>query len=81
MKVFWSILLALFTVLCGLFVFQNQSRTLSIDTNGHRLSFDLGLWGVAATELNFLTFVSITFIIGVVIGLLLPMMIKDLLKQ
>ena len=81
MKVFWSIFLALFTVLCGLFVFQNQSRTLSIDTNGHRLRFDLGLWGVAATELNFLTFVSITFVIGVVIGLLLPMMIKDLLKQ
>ena len=81
MKVFWSIFLALFTVLCGLFVFQNQSRTLSIDTNGHRLSFDLGLWGVAATELNFLVFVSITFVVGVVIGFLLPMMIKDFLKQ
>lgn len=81
MKVFWSIFLVLFTVFAGLFVFQNQSRTLSIDTNGHRLSLDLGLWGVAATELNFLMFVAITFVVGVVIGLLVPMMIKDFLKQ
>ena len=69
MKVFWSIFLVVFTVLCGLFMFQNQSRTLSIDTNGHRLSFDLGLWGVAATDLSFMMFVTITFVVGVVVGL------------
>tara|TARA_B100001093_G_C26594906_1_gene913230 strand:- start:599 stop:844 length:246 start_codon:yes stop_codon:yes gene_type:complete len=81
MKVFWSIFLAVFALLCGLFVFQNQSRSLSLDTNGHRLSFDLGLWGVAATEMNFLLFVASTFVMGVGFGLLLPMMIKDLLKK
>ena len=81
MKVFWSIFLAVFTLLCGLFVFQNQSRSLSLDTNGHRLSFDLGFWGVAATDMNFTLLVAITFIVGVVFGLLVPTMIKDLLKK
>ncbi len=81
MKIFWSIFLVVFAVLCGLFMFQNQSRTLSLDTNGHRLSFDLGLWGVAATDLSFMMFVTITFVVGVVVGFLLPMMIKDLFKQ
>ena len=81
MKVLWSIFLVVFALLCGLFVFQNQSRSLSLDTNGHRLSFDLGLWGVAAPDMNFLIFVACTFVVGVVFGLLLPMMIKDLLKK
>ena len=81
MKVFWSIFLAVFALLCGLFIFQNQSRSLSLDTNGHRLSFDLGLWGVAATDMSFLLFVVSTFVIGVVFGLLLPMMIKDVLNK
>lgn len=81
MKVFWSIFLTIFTLLCGLFVFQNQSRTLSMDANGHQLSFDLGLWGVVTTELSFLVFVSTTFIVGVVIGGLLPVMVKDFLKD
>ena len=81
--VFWIglLFLVVFTVLCGLFVFQNQSRTLSLDTNGNRLSFDLGLWGIAATELSFIVFVATTFAVGVVLGLLLPMMFKDLFKQ
>ena len=81
MKVLWSIFLVVFALLCGLFVFQNQSRSLSLDTNGHRLSFDLGLWGVAASDMSFLLFVAGTFVVGVVFGLLLPMMIKDLLKK
>ena len=81
MKVFWSIFLAVFALLCGLFVFQNQSRSLSLDTNGHRLSFDLGLWGVVATEINFILFVVSTFVVGVIFGLLLPMVIKDFLKK
>ena len=80
MKIFWSILLAVFTLLCGLFVFQNQSRTLSIDTNGYQLSFDLGVWGIAASELSFVVFVTVTFVIGIFVGLLLPTIVKGLLK-
>lgn len=80
MKVVWSIFLTVFTLLCGLFLFQNQSRTLSMDADGHRLSFDLGLWGLVASDLSFLVFVSTTFIVGVIVGVLLPMMIKDFLK-
>ena len=81
MKVFWYILLTLFALLCGLFVFQNQSRSLSLDTNGYRLSFDLGLWGVVATEVNFAMLVVSTFVVGVIFGLLLPMLIKGVLKK
>ena len=77
MKMFWSIFLALFTLCSGLFLFQNQTRTLSIDTNGYQLSFDLGVWGLAATDLNFAALIGTTFVIGIVLGLLLPMMIKD----
>ena len=68
MKVFWSIFGCVYSA-CGLLIFQNQSRTLSLDTNGHRLSFDLGIWGVAATDLSFIVFVAVTFVVGVVVGL------------
>ena len=81
MKIFWSIFLALFTLFCGLFLFQNETRTLTSDTHGYQLSFDLGLWGVAATELSFSVLMVTTFTIGLVIGLLLPMMIKEFFNR
>ena len=52
-----------------------------MDADGHRLSFDLGLWGLVASDLSFVVFVSTTFAVGVTIGVLLPMMIKDFLKN
>ena len=77
MKIFWSIFLALFTLFCGLFLFQNQTRTLSSDIQGYQLSLDLGIWGVASTDLNFTILITATFFIGVVMGLLIPFMFKD----
>ena len=46
MKVFLVYIVGVVFCVLWIVCFQNQSRTLSIDTNGHRLSFDLGLWGV-----------------------------------
>ena len=81
MKIFWSIFLALFTLCCSLFLYQNQTRTLSSDTNGYQLSFDLGVWGLAATDLNFSVLMVSTFVMGIIMGLLFPMMIKELFNR
>ena len=81
MKIFWSIILTLFTLFCGLFLFQNQTRTLSVDTHGYQLSFDLGIWGLAATDLSFAVLIVSTFMIGVLMGCLLPLMIKEFFNR
>ena len=81
MKIFWSIFLVVFTLLSSLFLFQNQTRTLSNDTNGYQLSFDLGVWGLATTELNFPVLIGTTFVVGIALGLLFPVMMKDLLNR
>lgn len=78
MKVFWGIVFTLFAGLGGLFMFQNQTRTLSVDTAGNQVSFDLGFWGLASTDLSFAALVCSVFGIGTVFGLLIPYVYRDI---
>lgn len=77
MKVFWSVVFTVFASLGCLFVFQNQTRSLSVDTAGNQISFDLGFWGLASANLGFAVFVSAVFAIGALFGLLLPYAYRD----
>ncbi len=78
MKYFWIGLVGLFGVLGTLFLFQNNTRTLSMDTRGYQLSYDLGFWGIGATTLRFDVFILSVFALGIVFGLILPFVYKSL---
>lgn len=81
MKYFWIGVVGLFCALGSLFLFQNNTRTLSLDTRGYQLSYDLGVWGVGATNLRFDVFVLSIFVLGIVFGLMLPIVYKALFTR
>ena len=77
MKYVWSLLLILSGIIGGLFLFQNSSRFPSIDDHGYQLSLDLFLIGFATPEINLATIIVSTFSVGIVFGLLLPLIWKS----
>ena len=77
MKIFVIALNVIICLLGGLFLYQNWSRTIEMDSNGYAISLDLGIVGFAhTTPLSISQMVLITLTIGIVIGLLLPAMLK-----
>ena len=77
MKLFVIALNAITILFAGLFLYQNWSRTIAIDTNGYSISLDLGIIGLAHSgPLNFSQTVLVALGVGIVFGLLLPAMLK-----
>jgi len=81
MKYFWLTLLGLIGIFGGLFLYQNQSRTLSVDQNGLQVSFDLGVWGIGSSSINFVSLALIIFVLGTLFGLIVPKMYKDIVSK
>lgn len=77
MKIFNYSFLTIVLLLSVLFFYQNWSRTISLDTAGNSLSFDLFFWGLVwPGELSASIFALIVLTVGIVLGLLLPIMMK-----
>ena len=81
MKYFWLSLLGLIGIFGGLFLYQNQSRTLSVDQNGLQVSFDLGVWGIGSSSMSFVSLTLIIFVLGTLFGLTVPKMYKDIVSK
>ena len=81
MKYFWIGVVVLFGLFGSLFLFQNNTRTLSLDTRGYQLSFDLGIWGVGATDLRFDVYTLSVFSVGIIFGLIAPFLYKSLFSK
>ena len=81
MKHVWTILLILSGIIGGLFFFQNSSRFPSVDEQGYQLSLDLFLFGIGTPEINLSTLLGATFSVGIVFGLLLPLIWKSYRKS
>ena len=77
MKIFNYSVLTIVLLLVTLFFYQNWSRTISLDTAGNSLSFDLFFWGLVwPGELSASIFALIVLGIGILLGLFLPSMLK-----
>lgn len=82
MKIFNYSVVTIVLLLTSLFFYQNWSRTISIDTAGNALSFDLFFWGLAwPGELSASLFALVVLGIGIVVGLILPPMVKMIFKS
>ena len=81
MKYVWFVIFGIFVILSGLFLFQNQSRVPSTDSNGLQLSLDLGFWGVGTSHMSISLLVALVFGIGLIVGLLLPFVYKAIKKM
>lgn len=77
MKYFWGILLGLTTLVGGLFLFQNSTRVPSTDSHGYQLSLDLFVFGVGAKTIDMATVMGISVLVGVLLGLVLPLAWKS----
>lgn len=77
MKILFATIITLFCSIFALFLYQNQSRSISVDTQGNLLSLDMQFVGFAITEnLSVSLLLFITLIGGMVIGLLMPMVAR-----
>jgi hypothetical protein len=67
------------SILAGLFLYQNWTRAISQDSAGNYLSLDLYLAGVVSNvPISVSEIVIYSFGIGVILGLVLPQMVKTL---
>lgn len=77
MKIVGYGVLSLILGLAGLFLYQNWSRTISLDVSGNSLSLDLMVWGLVwPGELSASVFALVLLVIGTVIGLVLPSLFR-----
>lgn len=77
MKYFWGLLLGLTVLFGGLFLFQNSSRVPSTDEQGYQLSFDLFVFGIGSKTVDLATIMGFSVLVGVVLGLILPLAWKS----
>lgn len=77
MKYFWGLLLGVTALFGGLFLFQNSSRTPSVDAQGYQLSLDLLVVGIGSKTVSLATVMGVSVLSGIVLGLALPLAWKS----
>lgn len=79
MKIFIAVIGTILGLLGTLFLYQNWTRTISVDAQGNALSFDLQFWGlVYSDELSVSVFTLAVLAIGILLGMALPSIFKIL---
>jgi hypothetical protein len=77
MKYFWGLLLGLTALFGGLFLYQNSSRTPSVDTHGYQLSLDLFVIGIGSKTVSLAMVMGVSVLLGILLGLVLPLAWKS----
>ena len=71
--------LGLFFALFALFLYQNHTRTISLDQSGNALSFDLMVWGIAVpNHLSVSLLIGIVFVLGILVGAIFPALLRSM---
>ena len=72
------VLIVLFSLVYGLFAYQNRARTPLIDDQGGYLSLDLHVWGTQlAQPLSVPVLMLISFVLGGIVSLILKALLKS----
>ena len=82
MKILLGTIITLFLSILALFLYQNQSRSISMDTHGNLLSLDIQFVGFVITkDLSVSLLIFLSLILGMIIGLLMPMIARIFMQS